>query len=245
MKVVGGVDGISFVHFDDRDVVSHPLVQQIVKAYEWSQVDPDSKRPARLGVPMETGRAVRDGSLARWLAAIAPPRAAGDVGVALVSDARMRALNRKYRRTDKATDVLAFSADGFFADSASAFLSARGAPLLLMRSGPHQRCRSRVALTAAQGCRSLSRGDFRLREASADRRSLGGGRSRRARAAGAPRVSIVGDIVIAAGVARRRRKRPGIRIRPSCGSWRCMGCCTFWATTTTIAVTAAAWRAWS
>ena len=34
MKVVGGIEGIAFVHFDDRDVVRHQLVQQIVKAYE-------------------------------------------------------------------------------------------------------------------------------------------------------------------------------------------------------------------
>jgi phosphate starvation-inducible PhoH-like protein len=34
MRVVGGIDGISFIHFDDRDVVRHKLVQQIVKAYE-------------------------------------------------------------------------------------------------------------------------------------------------------------------------------------------------------------------
>jgi phosphate starvation-inducible PhoH-like protein len=34
MKVVGDVEGISFVHFDEKDVVRHPLVQQIVKAYE-------------------------------------------------------------------------------------------------------------------------------------------------------------------------------------------------------------------
>jgi phosphate starvation-inducible PhoH-like protein len=34
MKVVGHIDGISFIHFDDRDVVRHKLVQQIVKAYE-------------------------------------------------------------------------------------------------------------------------------------------------------------------------------------------------------------------
>src|SRR5215217_9114346 len=33
-KVVGKVEGISFVHFDEKDVVRHPLVQQIVKAYE-------------------------------------------------------------------------------------------------------------------------------------------------------------------------------------------------------------------
>src|SRR5688572_1375642 len=33
-KVVGKVEGISFIHFDDKDVVRHKLVQQIVKAYE-------------------------------------------------------------------------------------------------------------------------------------------------------------------------------------------------------------------
>ena len=34
MKVVSDIEGISFVYFDDRDVVRHKLVQQIVKAYE-------------------------------------------------------------------------------------------------------------------------------------------------------------------------------------------------------------------
>ncbi|MBS1818827.1 MAG: PhoH family protein [Acidobacteria bacterium] len=34
IKVVGNIEGISFIHFDERDVVRHRLVQQIVKAYE-------------------------------------------------------------------------------------------------------------------------------------------------------------------------------------------------------------------
>ena len=34
MKVVGHIDGIDFVYFDERDVVRHALVQQIVRAYE-------------------------------------------------------------------------------------------------------------------------------------------------------------------------------------------------------------------
>jgi phosphate starvation-inducible PhoH-like protein len=34
MKVVGHIEGIAFVYFDERDVVRHALVQQIVKAYE-------------------------------------------------------------------------------------------------------------------------------------------------------------------------------------------------------------------
>jgi phosphate starvation-inducible PhoH-like protein len=34
MKVVSHIDGVSFIYFDDRDVVRHKLVQQIVKAYE-------------------------------------------------------------------------------------------------------------------------------------------------------------------------------------------------------------------
>jgi phosphate starvation-inducible PhoH-like protein len=34
LKIVKDVNGIGFVYFDDRDVVRHKLVQQIVKAYE-------------------------------------------------------------------------------------------------------------------------------------------------------------------------------------------------------------------
>jgi phosphate starvation-inducible PhoH-like protein len=34
LNVVGQVEGIAFVHFDERDVVRHKLVQAIVKAYE-------------------------------------------------------------------------------------------------------------------------------------------------------------------------------------------------------------------
>jgi phosphate starvation-inducible PhoH-like protein len=34
LKVVSQVEGIAFIHFDDKDVVRHRLVQQIVKAYE-------------------------------------------------------------------------------------------------------------------------------------------------------------------------------------------------------------------
>ena len=37
VKVLHKVDGITAVHFNDRDVVRHPLVQRIVKAYELLQ----------------------------------------------------------------------------------------------------------------------------------------------------------------------------------------------------------------
>jgi phosphate starvation-inducible PhoH-like protein len=33
-NVISGVEGISFVHFNERDVVRHPLVRRIVRAYE-------------------------------------------------------------------------------------------------------------------------------------------------------------------------------------------------------------------
>jgi len=37
LRIVKDIDGIGIVHFDDKDVVRHRLVQQIVKAYEaWS-----------------------------------------------------------------------------------------------------------------------------------------------------------------------------------------------------------------
>jgi len=34
IDVLSGVEGISFVYFDERDVVRHPLVQKIVAAYD-------------------------------------------------------------------------------------------------------------------------------------------------------------------------------------------------------------------
>lgn len=46
--------------------------------------------------------------LATWLANCAPARARGDVTIALVSDGRMRSLNRTFRGKDYATDVLSF-----------------------------------------------------------------------------------------------------------------------------------------
>ena len=75
-------------------------------------MDPDSSRLS-VSVTDGFGRAVRDGGLAGWLASIAPARARGEVTVALVSDARIRALNRKYRRKDRPTDVLSFPVYGF------------------------------------------------------------------------------------------------------------------------------------
>ncbi|MBI5504103.1 MAG: PhoH family protein [Deltaproteobacteria bacterium] len=42
-QVLASIDGIAFVEFDDRDVVRHPLVKQIISAYEKSK----PARPAK------------------------------------------------------------------------------------------------------------------------------------------------------------------------------------------------------
>src|SRR4051812_42395875 len=54
------------------------------------------------------GRLVRIAGLASWLRRVSPAGTRGRVSIALVSDARMRALNCKYRGKDYATDVLSF-----------------------------------------------------------------------------------------------------------------------------------------
>ena len=61
------------------------------------------------------GRAV---GLADWLASVAPARARGAMTIAIVSDARVRALNRQYRGTNTSTDVLSFvsNAPGYLGD---------------------------------------------------------------------------------------------------------------------------------
>jgi probable rRNA maturation factor len=59
----------------------------------------------------ERGRPVPARGLAAWLRRIAPVRAHGSVSIALVSDPRIRALNRRYRGKNYATDVLSFPAN--------------------------------------------------------------------------------------------------------------------------------------
>lgn len=75
---------------------------------------------ARLRVRIATpdGLNVATRGLAPWLSRIAPAAAKGDVSVAIVSDRRMRALNRQFRGKDKVTDVLSFPSDerGFMGD---------------------------------------------------------------------------------------------------------------------------------
>jgi probable rRNA maturation factor len=73
---------------------------------------PDGEPRLRVLVADERGRSVTAPGLAAWLRRVAPPRARGVVSVALVSDQRVRALNRTYRRTDYATDVLSFPNSG-------------------------------------------------------------------------------------------------------------------------------------
>lgn len=45
LDVLHGVDGVAIVHFTDRDVVRHPLVQRIVKAYERFVPPPPADSP--------------------------------------------------------------------------------------------------------------------------------------------------------------------------------------------------------
>jgi probable rRNA maturation factor len=65
-------------------------------------------RRLRVLVADGRGRSVAAPGVARWLARVAPAAARGTVSVALVSDARIRALNRAHRGIDRVTDVLSF-----------------------------------------------------------------------------------------------------------------------------------------
>jgi probable rRNA maturation factor len=56
------------------------------------------------------GRPIRVPGLGRWLARVAPLRVPAAANIALISDARVKALNRTYRGKDRVTDVLSFPA---------------------------------------------------------------------------------------------------------------------------------------
>lgn len=72
-------------------------------------MDPDSR--LTVAVTDGRGRRIADGGLGRWLQSIAPRQARGELSVAIVTDARIHALNLQYRGVDKRTDVLSFPAE--------------------------------------------------------------------------------------------------------------------------------------
>jgi len=138
----------------------------------------------RVRISDERGRHVRVDGLGPWLARIAPARARGVVCVALVSDNRVRALNRSYRRRDYATDVLSFPA---FARAHNTRASARQA------TPQGSRLRSSAIDRATAG--PSDQPPPRLR--------------RSAEASAKARTPFLGDIVIARGVARRQARAMG------------------------------------
>ncbi len=85
-----------------------------------SGVRGQARASLRVSVTDGRGRPEAAGGLGRWLASVELSRATGAVAVALVSDARMRALNRRYRGIDAVTDVLSFPVGGPMTDESSA-----------------------------------------------------------------------------------------------------------------------------
>ncbi|HWK11819.1 MAG TPA: rRNA maturation RNase YbeY [Vicinamibacterales bacterium] len=82
--------------------------------------DPDKRLD--LTITDGKGRRVSAPGLAAWLRRVAPRGVRGHVSIALLTDARVRALNRQYRKKDAATDVLSFppADDGEIGDIAIA-----------------------------------------------------------------------------------------------------------------------------
>ena len=54
LRVVSGIEGIGTIHFDDRDVVRHSLVQQIVRAYEAYSNQTKSAPPTKSTPPAQS-----------------------------------------------------------------------------------------------------------------------------------------------------------------------------------------------
>jgi probable rRNA maturation factor len=76
------------------------------------------RKSSRLTVDVVASPNVRAPGLGAWLSSVAPAGAGGAVTVAVVSDARVRSLNHRYRRKFFATDVLSFPSEdsGYLGD---------------------------------------------------------------------------------------------------------------------------------
>jgi rRNA maturation RNase YbeY len=158
--------------------------------------DPIDRPPARrhrstprvvVTVCDERGRSLPTGltaGLARWLTRVAPPRARGLVNIAVVSDARVRALNRQYRRLDAATDVLSFPADTNVSPQSTRSTQSSEEPGKKSASGAGRRAPEK-AFPSPSSVPSVS--------------------------SVVKSLPLLGDIVIARGVARRQARSAGHR----------------------------------
>ena len=127
--VLAETPGISFVHFNERDVVRHRLVQAVITAYE--SFSGDRTLPFRCRCPTRNLQAAaesvpvampvaiicRSASARRMSAgcartAYALLRILGlehcELSLVMVGDRAIRRLNRDFRAKDQATDVLSF-----------------------------------------------------------------------------------------------------------------------------------------
>jgi phosphate starvation-inducible PhoH-like protein len=59
-RVLGNIEGISFHEFNETDVVRHPLVGKIIKAYEKAEDAEENRRAARRGELLSIPEDVRD-----------------------------------------------------------------------------------------------------------------------------------------------------------------------------------------
>jgi probable rRNA maturation factor len=83
-----------------------------------------TRTPLHVNLSAPDGAVLASRGLGAWLSRTAPAAARGQVTVAIVSDRRMRALNRMFRGKDVVTDVLSFPADG--GPGADSLQAARG-----------------------------------------------------------------------------------------------------------------------
>jgi len=49
MRILRGIEGVSIIKFDERDIVRHKLVKKIIKAYEQEENDPQTPPDIRSG----------------------------------------------------------------------------------------------------------------------------------------------------------------------------------------------------
>lgn len=60
IEIVGKIEGIAVVHFDERDVVRHSLVQQIIKAYDEYGASSSSRGSSNSGAPDNARHGARE-----------------------------------------------------------------------------------------------------------------------------------------------------------------------------------------
>ena len=110
-NILGHLDEISIVDFDHKDVVRHPLVSKIVKAYSQKKIMIDAEvlvESSQWTKNCKKSKKINFENYKKFPKKYRFINKKAHISLLLTNNKKIKYLNKKFRKKNKATDILSF-----------------------------------------------------------------------------------------------------------------------------------------